>query len=561
MWFFVTAGVAALLLVVAGVVTLTIFVARRSGKDFGRTLGRLFRYGLLLTLVILVATGLAGLLARSDPDTDAGSGYMAFMLTCVIVGVPGLLLAALWVRRAISATTETDPLWDTYLVTAELIGLITAATAGSIWGESLAGGDFDAAPAAVAFVWGIVWLVHHAIVGRYGRSGRLRYGVLLGSLTGLVMAGTLGTLFLSGVLEELYDAIVGTIVLVDDRGRFLRWVVGLVIGGGIWLRYWKFLGLRRQSRSQWRGYMLLVVVGGLFTALTGVWNFAYLVLDWFAWENVGPAGLHFEELPLTLALVAVGGAVWRYHRGVLRSGSRSDRIEVDRVHDYTVAGVGLIATLGGLTAVIAAAIQALLPADLVYPSDRSGLVAAVTVLLVGVPLWWRYWSSVQRMRETNPEDEIGSPSRRIYLICVFGVGGAVALVSLLVLVYRVLEPLLERDLGTTTIFAIRWPLALALTVGIAAAYHRAIRRADLTDMLAKPPERTVLSVVLVGSGGREVAEAVEVQTGVEVQVWDRPDVEMALSAETVVEAIELADHEHLLIVARSEGHEVIPYTK
>ena len=136
-----------------------------------------------------------------------------------------------------------------------------------------------------------------------------------------------------------------------------------------------------------------------------------------------------------------------------------------------------------------------------------------------------------------------------------------ALGSLFFLAYRILEAVLEGDVGSTTIYAIRWPLALVLTVGVAAAYHRAIRRADLADMPPEPPGRTVLSVVLVGSEGRDVARAVEEQTAAEVRMWERSDVEVALSTEAVVEAIESADHEHLLIVARPDGPEVIPYTE
>ena len=98
-------------------------------------------------------------------------------------------------------------------------------------------------------------------------------------------------------------------------------------------------------------------------------------------------------------------------------------------------------------------------------------------------------------------------------------------------------------------------------MGVAAAYHRVIRKADLADLPQEAPGRKVLSVVMVGSGGREVASAVGERTGVKPWVWERSDAEIALSAESVVEAIESAEHEHLLIVARPDGQEVIPYTK
>ena len=55
--------------VVAGLIT---FFSRRSGRDTGQALRRLFRYGILLVLTILVGTGVTGLIALADPDVTAG---------------------------------------------------------------------------------------------------------------------------------------------------------------------------------------------------------------------------------------------------------------------------------------------------------------------------------------------------------------------------------------------------------------------------------------------------------------------------------------------------------
>lgn len=547
------------LVVVAAVLS---FLGRRSSWDTGRALRSLFRYGMLLVLLILVGTGVTGLLALADPEVVGGPGYTAFMLACVIIAGPGLVLVARWVVRSLGRSEEGEAGWEIYLVVAELLSLGAAAVGAYIWGEGLVEGEFRITPAAVMVVWGIVWFVHHALAGRRGRGGRLGYGVLLGCAAGLVTGSVFGVQFLEEALGRLYELAFGATVIVRRAESILHAVIGLVIWGLVWLRYWWFLGVRQERSPLWRAYVLLLgVVGGLITGLVGLWLLSYRILDWLVGGGTEPAWRHFAEVPLALGLMAVGGLLWRYHRTVLQAGGPARRSEVDRIHEYTVAGVGLATTVGGLAAVVAVSVGLLVPGDVLHTSGRSDLVAAVTVLLVGSPVWWRYWTATQRWRQSDPESELRSTTRRVFLICVFGAGGVLALVSLFVLAYRILETVLVGDLGPGTVFAIRWPLALALTVGVAAAYHRVIRRDDLRDRPPEAPGRAVVSVVLVGSGGREVASAVEERTGLKPQVWERSDTEVALSAESVAEAIESAQHEHLLIVARPDGQEVIPYTR
>lgn len=541
-------------------------LARRSRRDIGTTLRRFFQQGMLLTLVILVATGVSGLLSAADPDVVAGPGYLAFMLSCVIVGGPALFLAARRERRRTDRSERPGFGGDGYLVLAELISLVTAATGLSLWGESLLEGRFDIAPAAVALVWGTVWAAHHRLGGMRGRSDSLQYGVLAGSLIGLAAGAVFGILILTSIFERAYDSLAGAAVVARGTGALRQPLVELVVAGAIWLRYWAMLGQHLERSTVWRAYVLLAgVVGGLFTALAGVWNLAYLTLDWWFGSPIGPAGPHFRELPVTLALIIVGGVVWRYHHTVMRSEGPEKRTEVDRAHDYTVAGVGLIATVGGTAAVIAAAVQALTPATVLYPSDRSELVAAVTVLLVGAPLWWRHWTGIQRIRSAHPSAEVASPTRRIYLIALFGLGGVVALVSLLVLVYRALEQILGPGVGTGTVLAIRWPLALVITVGLTAAYHRTVRRTDLAEMPAPEtgsdafPE-AVRSVTLVARDGRQVAEALGEQTAVRVRYLERTDGHgRRLALEEVMEILDDRPEPHLLIISGKEGVRIIPY--
>lgn len=555
-----------LVLPLGAVIAVIVFLSSRSKRDRGGALRRFFQYGMLFLLMVTAATGLSGLFAFAGAGTD----YRAFMLSCVIVGMPGLALTAGWVRRTLRAEGGGAPGWEVYLTAAELTGLLTAGGGLIVWGQQLLEGRFDLVPLAVALVWGMVWLFHHLTAVRRLRSARLERGVILGSLAGLAAAAGFGVAFLDSVLQIVYDGVRGVVVLGGTGAVLRESAVGLAVAGAAWSRYWLRLGRPGEHTPLWRGYVLLAgVVGGLVTGLAGVWNLGYRIFDWLAGGPVQPAGVHFGGLPLALALAAVGGGLWRYHRGVLRSAAGAVRTEVDRVYEYTVSGVGLLAAVGGLTAVAATSIEAFTSSRFIYPAsyDRSGLIAAATVLAVGVPLWWRFWSSIQRRRASDPGPELRSPNRRIYLVCLFGVGGLVALISLLVLVYEALISALDAALDVRTLYAVRWPLALTAVVGLTAVYHRAVRRADLSEAPEEGPDpaeaaRKVESVVLLGSSGGAAARMVRERTGAEVQVWERPDAEAALSPdglEAVIRAVENGEHRSLLAVARPDGVEIIPY--
>jgi len=66
-----------------------------------------------------------------------------------------------------------------------------------------------------------------------------------------------------------------------------------------------------------------------------------------------------------------------------------------------------------------------------------------------------------------------------------------------------------------------------------------------------------LAVLLLGSGGRDLAHAVADRTGAELWLFGLPDLDGGFSPDEVVAAIESAEHEQLLIVARRGGPEVI----
>ena len=233
------------------------------------------------------------------------------------------------------------------------------------------------------------------------------------------------------------------------------------------------------------------------------------------------------------------------------------------MYDYLVAAVGLLAAGGGVTTILVAVVQAALPGDVSSgdAGEASVLMAAISLLAIGLPVWWRSWSKIQRIRIADPTVELASGTRRIYLFALFGVGGVVALVSLLTLGVQALEDLFSGVFGSETIFDIRIPLALVVTVGAIAGYHWTVRQEDQRDAPDEEDELVVRSVILISADGADLASTVEQRTGVKVRHWHRPDSDAIASVDDVVGAIEHGTHPRLLVIARPDRVESIPYSE
>jgi preprotein translocase subunit Sss1 len=226
------------------------------------------------------------------------------------------------------------------------------------------------------------------------------------------------------------------------------------------------------------------------------------------------------------------------------------------VYEYLVAATGLAATAVGIAMLIVAFIQAIVP-DAVAETGTAGdaVLLAVTLLLIGAPVWARSWSRVQRLARKE-SDEASSPSRRIYLIGLFGVGGLTAIISLIVILAISIEDILEGTAGWETLFAIRVPLALLLTVGVIAGYHWLVFRRDraMTREVPEEPRLHIRSVLVVGSDAPELRQALAEATHARIQVWQRLDNGHAtVDADDVAARVVQVDAESVMVVIEPDG--------
>jgi hypothetical protein len=364
--------------------------------------------------------------------------------------------------------------------------------------------------------------------------------------------------------REIYDQLFATVLSSDFSEAIRVTLAFVVVGALVWWWHW----LRHYSRFErtevWSAYVLLLgVFGGLVVAIASAGTALFSLLQWFLGNpDESSAVRHFELLPAVVAAGLVGVTVWWYHRAVLRASGSGERTEVDRIYQYLLSGLGLATTTIGVTTVLVALIAAVTPEPLAESgsSEIDVLLAAVTALVIGAPIWWTTWSSIQRQASADPAAELPSPTRNLYLLLLFGLGGLIALASLVAIMVTAFGAVLDGNFGGETIYDMRVGVALLITVGLVAAYHWSIWRSDreeLPEEMREAAKATVRDVVLLAPDGVD-ATGVGAATGANIRVMRRMD-DVGVDIDRVIEAIKGSDDDRIIVLTGADGDvQVIP---
>lgn len=566
-------GLFVLALLVGGVVA----VVRRAGARTtagpaaeGSSVRRFFQYLLLYGLLVVVASGLAGLLGRllERPAAVGGDLALARDLAFVVVGGPLLATLALWARRELTrdADEARSTAWAAYVTAASLTSLLLAMSRldGVLrWLTGLHA--FDGGAVAGLLVWGGVWAGHWWLDRRVTPPGRSRVHHLAGSLVGLVVSATgLGRL-LAAALRPLLG-LSGSAVLVSADRAMLAAVVTLAVGVPVWIVYWQLTWSRSERDPLWIGYVLLAgVAGGLVTAIGSASTLLQSVLVWLVGDPGSTvAAVHFRSAPASAAAAVVGTLVWWYHHAVLESaGVAAGRSEVRRVYEYLMAAIGLLAAAGGLVTLLASLAEAAAGRPLAGPAATNTLLAALTLLVVGGPVWWVYWARIRSAAAQSPAAELASPTRRLYLFVLFGVGGVAAVVALIVGVYLLFEDLVRGTASAETLRRARFPIGIVVTTAAISAYHWAVYREDRQQAPAAAEAHGPRYVLLLGPADGALAHEVARRTRGRVQAWAladgaAPPTAVPWSADAVMAALEGSAATEVVVLADEGGLRVIP---
>ncbi len=555
------------LLVLGGIVYLIVKAvgARRDGgpENSGILIRRMFQYAAMLVALGLSVFGITGVaeviiddLGGWTRDTDLLARSVAFL----IVGLPVLVGLALFTRSRL----RSDPAegrsfgWAFYLTVAligSLIGVVSEAS--RLLSHALTGDGLLGIALVGLVAWGAVWAGHRLIADRHGDASRMWGERILGSFVGLSVGLASGAIALAMVSTRIYDSAVDLTVggrTWDDLAPSLS---TFLVAVGVWVWYWLAGARRDERRTLWTAYVLLAgVLSGVVMTVAGTATAVFFGFEWLFRSPDQSAASYFEGVPSALAVVVVGAVSWIHHRLVLGNRAMSDRSEIDRVYDHILSAVGLSVAAGGIATLIAYGIRAVAGVELTGP-DGTVVAIASTLLLVGVPLWWRHWARLQKEWRSDPSTFSQSPSRRIYLPVVVGLSGLAAMISLTVSVYALVEGLLDGSAGATILDDVSIPLAIVAAAAAVAWYHT---RALLADRgVVKDVEHHALrEVLLVSENGEALASAISDAHFRVRRLHAAGPPTFTGSIEEVIDALEAETHERVMLVADGERYEVVP---
>lgn len=545
------------------VVVIVRYASGRQGRvGDGHAVRRFFQYVLLFGLLMVAAAGLSDLLGQlfAPATLVSGSGDLARALTFVFVGIPIFAALAVWTRR----THRADPGearslgWAAYLSLAGLTAAVVSATAVyDLVAAALVDHKLEGAALVRLGVWGGVWAAHWMLGERTLPPTHRLVHLLLGSLVGLgtSLVGLVG--LLSAAIDLLAvprpDLIVGT-------GSGLGYA-GAVFAAGVplWVAYWLLRLGRAKGTGVWLAYVLVVGVG-VSTVMTvaGASVVLYRALVWFVGEPTTTVPARYVQgTSVAIAVAVVGAISWWYHRELLAADAPKARSEVTRIYEYVLSAVALLAAAVGVVLAVVALIRAVAsaPGPLVTTSLVNAVLAAVTLLVVGGPLWWTYWRRIGHAASADPDGEAASPTRRVYLFVLFGVAGVVAVIVVLIAVFGAIEDALGDGIGVATLRDIRVPLGMLVAAGTISGYHWLVYRADRRLVPVAAARREPRQVLLVGPRDDALVTAVRRATGARVEAWvaDGPQ----WDADVVLALLDDATHEQVLLVSGSGGTQAV----
>ncbi|MEX2599187.1 MAG: DUF5671 domain-containing protein, partial [Dehalococcoidia bacterium] len=309
------------------------------------------------------------------------------------------------------------------------------------------------------------------------------------------------------------------------------------------------------------------------------------VLVW-AFDPAGAAPLtaHFSGLPGSLAALIIGGAIWRYHSEIVlqEASTAGERIlSAQRAYRYLTAAVGLGTLAVGMAFLFGLVIGLLVPGA---RGELTGsrwwaepIAITLTLILVGGPLWWRYWFLQQTTALESGPDERQALPRRIFIFAVFGIAVLATLGSLSAFLVMLLQALFEGNLSTDVLDGGKWALGIVLTAGTISIYYWQVLKEDRAAAPGEPQEEEAAPAVtppvappleltaLTPAAAAATARAIAARLNVPVTLWQRQDAEApaALTEEQIAAAAEqvrASGAGRVLLLIDGAGVQVVPYS-
>ena len=450
-----------------------------------------------------------------------------------------------------------------YVVLAVSVGLPAAAFVDLLdW--SFRTQSFSGYTWGALIVWVPVWTFHWRLESAEGQptSDTLsirRLYLYLVSLATLVMMGVGLGRIMHIILLDGYEALVSVTVLSPTGSGLwrtsMRGALALsLVGALVWWAHWHRIAVRDTGSTLRQVYLyIFAVLGGMVTFLVSLGLMVYAILAWSLGATSEEAATHFRIIAGAVAALIVGGVLWLYHWTVVRREAEASSYELQgarRSYDYILSALGL----GALAVAVGSLVHTSLALLVESSSDRfvgrdlwpEPLAIAITLGVIGLPLWGYYWRSVQRRVSAQGADERNAPARRIFIFAVLGAGMLAVLGSGSALLFFFLRDLLGDGLSSETLRDARPTIDILVATGIFLPYHwlvyRNDREAGPVPTAVEDCRRAQKDVtVLVNAAGAIFVQGLEDTLGYSVVTLRRADPVPGLPDYSEAQYLELAE--------------------
>ena len=587
-----------LLVIVAIIAAIVVLVRRHSGVEdepgIG-TLRRLYYYGLAFVALMVSASGAVMLVdyvsdSFGGPEIlSRGATQLAMAIALTVVATPIWLFHWILAQRAISRFPSEIRAISRKVYLTVVLGVSAALGAFGLisllrW---LFGGDsFNGLHLAFPLVWGAVWGFHWYVAIRevprteFGDSIHRAY-IYATSLYGLVLMLVGTGIILRHLFAQAYDALSSTQVLLPGEGALWNGATQtalaiFLVGGAYWYWHWHRVARDDINSVLRQVYLhLFAILGGAATVLVTLNILLFRALQ-LAFGEPGTAD-QFQFLPGALAALIIGGGLWGYHRAVAKQESPKALVGLpaaQRVYGYLLAALGLGTLATALVMLFGVMIGVIVPqaGESLVRGDwwRNPLALAVSLALVGAPLWGFYWVGVQRAAGTSMAER-SAFSRRTFIYLVLGAAVLAALGNLSAILFMFLRDLLEGQLSAQTAQNIKWSVGVLLTAGAISMYYWLILREDRRAL--PQPEEPSAGAIPVGKAviamateaAQPLVRRLEAQLGINVRLWQTldPDAEVPTVTDeelrAIHERIAEAPGDRVLLTIDASGVRVVPY--
>jgi MFS family permease len=542
------------------------FIIRRSARrDFGEEIREIFQYLATLVLLVVVNTGLSGLLANLFPAPDrlvTDENLLARNTAFVIVGAPLLLLLTRWDRKALSKDKEENEGFalQLYFVIAPITALIiTSVNAYQCVITSLTDDALDGQGFATAAIWLLTLAIHYRLAKSIFTPERRQPAFLLASAISLVLLVIGLARIIASVITTLLPFSENTLV-TSGPSELLRGTTLLSISIFLWSAFW-FFGERAGDEGSLRSaYLLLIgIFAPLVAMLVGASIVFYQLLLWYLGDpKENSFWIHLSDIPAATGTLLSSGIAFTYHQVTLRLEHSKKRSEVNRIYEYLLSAGGLVTSAIAVSMGLVSIVESFTSQVQVLGSSATNTaLLALTLFLVGVPLWIFFWRRISNRVKQEVEVELGSSTRRVYLILILGASGIGSIAALLTTVVRLFEGFFNADFGTATVRELAYPLSILLTALLVARYHLNIFRQDRLRL--PKPAAGLKYLLLIGPQDLMLKKALERETGARVDFVRLADgFEGSWSQERVKTLISSNEHPELALIHDSAEYRVIP---